>query len=232
MLLLMMLSLTATHSQAQGRAYQYPVAESHNITGKSVRLSVYYESLCPDSRRFVVEELLPAWRLLGDNITVSLFPFGKAKIHSSTDAPGGVTFTCQHGPQECAANKVQACVLHLFPEPRDHLPAIGCLMESGFQKQNAQKTANCLKSLGTGAMRKVKLCTKGEQGSQLLRILGMATLALEPKLSFVPWILLDDEYSAPAAEAAQHDLLSLLVSYSPTLAAQSGYRKRHTRPRA
>ena len=44
-------------------------------------MSVYYESLCPDSIRFVTQQLYPNWLHFGPEIlTVDLNPFGKANV--------------------------------------------------------------------------------------------------------------------------------------------------------
>ena len=48
---------------------------------QSVRLSVYYESLCPDSIKFVREQLFPSWQHLGvETLELDLNPFGKANV--------------------------------------------------------------------------------------------------------------------------------------------------------
>lgn len=71
-------------------------------------VSVYYEALCPDSRRFFVDQLLPAYELIPDSIELDLVPYGKANT-KQTD--GRINFSCQHGPTECLANKIHACVI-------------------------------------------------------------------------------------------------------------------------
>ena len=44
-------------------------------------MSVYYESLCPDSIRFVTKQLYPSWKHFGkDILKVDLNPFGKANV--------------------------------------------------------------------------------------------------------------------------------------------------------
>lgn len=46
-----------------------------------VQLGVYYESLCPDSVRFIIEQLHPVKSgPLGRYIDVTLIPFGKASV--------------------------------------------------------------------------------------------------------------------------------------------------------
>ena len=47
----------------------------------SVKLSVHYESLCPDSIRFVTTQLFPSWQHFGEDILqLDLNPFGKANV--------------------------------------------------------------------------------------------------------------------------------------------------------
>ena len=51
------------------------------VPATSVKLSVYYESLCPDSIRFVTRQLYPNWKYFGqDVLQVDLHPFGKANV--------------------------------------------------------------------------------------------------------------------------------------------------------
>ena len=58
-----------------------PAADPEPAT--SVKLSVYYESLCPDSIRFVTTQLYPNWKYFGQDIlNIDLHPFGKANVRS------------------------------------------------------------------------------------------------------------------------------------------------------
>lgn len=46
-----------------------------------LQLAVYYESLCPDSARFIAEQLHPLKRTpLGKYVDVTFVPFGKANV--------------------------------------------------------------------------------------------------------------------------------------------------------
>lgn len=46
----------------------------------SVKVDVYYETLCPDSRAFIVVQLYPAYYSLKDYIDLSLIPWGRASV--------------------------------------------------------------------------------------------------------------------------------------------------------
>ncbi len=47
-----------------------------------MRVEVYYEVLCPDSRYFVLKQLYPAWQKLDDIMDVQFKPYGKAHVSS------------------------------------------------------------------------------------------------------------------------------------------------------
>ena len=47
----------------------------------SVKVSVYYESLCPDSQLFVYNQVAPIFQMFGpEELEVDLNPFGKANV--------------------------------------------------------------------------------------------------------------------------------------------------------
>merc|ERR1711973_1084474 len=99
------------------------------VAEQTVKLSVHYESLCPDSIRFVTKQL---------------YPSGKANFTPSDG--GSWDFTCQHGADECRGNKVQACILDKVSDPEEYVPLITCLMDSEFPPDAA---GECIASLGT-----------------------------------------------------------------------------------
>lgn len=53
----------------------------HNLLQLSgVKVTVFYESLCPDSIRFIENQLLPNYDSLKEFITLDFVPFGKASV--------------------------------------------------------------------------------------------------------------------------------------------------------
>lgn len=52
--------------------------ESGRQTEK-VKVSVYYEALCPDSKFFITYQLVPAYEELKEFLILDLIPYGKAE---------------------------------------------------------------------------------------------------------------------------------------------------------
>jgi hypothetical protein len=47
---------------------------------QKVHVTVYYETLCPDSQRFITFQLYPAWKDLRDHLILEFVPFGKSSV--------------------------------------------------------------------------------------------------------------------------------------------------------
>merc|ERR1719348_541714 len=175
---------------------------------KEVKLTVYYESLCPDSVKFINEQLEPALSLLQEELTISLKPFGKANFTANDQS---WDFTCQHGPNECWGNKIQACALKYVSD--DYLfPLINCMMMNNINAGVEVSATACLSATGLGnsTSEEVMGCSKGTEDSTLLHDLGVETHDLQPALTYVPWILFNDVFVEDDWQAAQEDLTKVL----------------------
>lgn len=87
-----------------------------------VHVGVYYESLCPDSIRFIQTQLSTEYANFADFIDLELIPFGKS---TSGD---GANFECQHGPAECEGNRIQSCILAAAPSQLSQVNFVACQM--------------------------------------------------------------------------------------------------------
>lgn len=76
-------------------------------------MDILYESLCPDSRAFISEQLSPLYQEFKQHLEINLVPFGKS---SSQQIGDDYAFECQHGPDECFGNRVQGCILSRIPD--------------------------------------------------------------------------------------------------------------------
>lgn len=123
--------------------------------------SVFYETYCPDSIKFINKQLYPTYlKLNGSYFLPRLLPFGRANF---TTLPNGTQlYSCQHGEKECYGNKVHTCVLHMDTHPLNaKMQFINCTMartdlantnplvypieECAAESQfNAQEIKNCV----------------------------------------------------------------------------------------
>ncbi|OXA50131.1 uncharacterized protein LOC110853808 [Folsomia candida] len=110
------------------------------LQGKNpIQMSVYYETLCPDSLHFLQNQLLPLLATtqpqpvptsggsagqdhqpdfnpssevdIDSLLDIRLIPYGKAVTLENAESTKPYTFLCQHGPLECEGNKLHSCAL-------------------------------------------------------------------------------------------------------------------------
>jgi interferon gamma-inducible protein 30 len=68
-----------------------------------VNLSIYYETLCPDCRKFITTQVWNAYQSILSIVNISFVPYGNARevYRPRIDV---YVFNCQHGFQECMGN--------------------------------------------------------------------------------------------------------------------------------
>uniref|UniRef100_A0A0A9XF02 Gamma-interferon-inducible lysosomal thiol reductase n=1 Tax=Lygus hesperus TaxID=30085 RepID=A0A0A9XF02_LYGHE len=163
---------------------------------KGVSVDVYYESLCPDSRSFFINELLPTVHKLGSHMFVNLIPYGRAETFVDG---GAIEFKCQHGAPECLGNKVHACVIEkTLTDNALAVNVTSCLFEEYFQPTNNGE--KCCRKFKV-SWDDVKTCAYGSEGSQLLKKYGDMTNRLLP-IDFIPTIAINNNRGSRSYQAA------------------------------
>ncbi|XP_021720994.1 gamma-interferon-inducible lysosomal thiol reductase-like isoform X3 [Chenopodium quinoa] len=153
-------------------------------TAKKVPLDLYYESLCPYCANFILNELPIIFENgLIDIVDLRLFPWGNARLISNN------SFICQHGPNECLLNTVEACAIHAWPNLDDHFPFITCV-ESLVYEGKYYQWETCFKELGLDP-EPITDCYKSEVGKKLELKYAALTDALKPPHKYVPWVVVD-----------------------------------------
>uniref|UniRef100_A0A3P9CJY9 Gamma-interferon-inducible lysosomal thiol reductase n=1 Tax=Maylandia zebra TaxID=106582 RepID=A0A3P9CJY9_9CICH len=141
-----------------------------------VSVTLYYESLCPDCREFITQQLFPTWTMLQDIMAVTLVPYGNAKVHQ-------LCFSCRSVAQQTLPSP--ACILHLT-EHSLAFHIIYCMESSADVLSAAQ---SCLRLYAPSVpWSRVDSCVKGDLGYQLMRANALMTRALNPAHTHVPWI--------------------------------------------
>lgn len=182
----------------------------------TVKVSVYYESLCPDSVAFIDNQLVPTFKKLSKAIDLDLVPYGKA---NQTLNKGHWQFTCQHGPEECKGNKLHACLVDsLYPKRSNKLvKVIGCLMGNDDHFKALHQCARKVKLNPAKFIR----CAKSVKGENLLAALGDRTHDITPKITYIPTIAFNDVYKEEESKAAETDLESVVCKYVPNMCGTS-----------
>ncbi|XP_011139528.1 GILT-like protein C02D5.2 [Harpegnathos saltator] len=152
-----------------------------------VHIAVYYEALCPDSRSFVVKQLMPTYRKLSANLDVEMVPYGKAKTIKTND---GYEYECQHGPIECQANIIHACTIDAIREPSKRLDFLACMIENNINPVEIMNTCAARLNASVEA-ESIRKCSDTSTGKELLAKYGQMTKSLVPAVSFIPTITLD-----------------------------------------
>ncbi|KYM99315.1 GILT-like protein C02D5.2, partial [Cyphomyrmex costatus] len=160
-------------------------SEKDGPAPQKVHAAVYYEALCPDSRSFVLKQLIPTYQKLSTNIQIELVPYGKAKTTKTND---GYQFTCQHGPIECQANIIHACSIDVIKDPSVQLQFVACMIENNIDPVSIMKT--CAERIPVD-LESIKKCSNTGMGRELLAKYGEMTNSLVPQVSFIPTITLD-----------------------------------------
>nr|AXY94834.1 GILT-like protein 1 [Galleria mellonella] len=167
-------------------------------------LSVYYESKCPDSRAFILQQLQPALKLLHKHIKLNFIPFGKAR--SVNNGHGG--FECQHGPAECLGNIVQECALDLMTGRNDleKTAYVACEMRT---LAGAQGNLECVEKAHLPA-NLVNECLSSGRGTSLQLHSEYLTKIVRPQ--FVPTVTIDGIFNQQIQDSSQEDLIGTLCS--------------------
>lgn len=157
-------------------------------------MNVYYESLCPDSAKFINEQLYPALQQFRGNVDLKLIPFGKASYRTQGSE---TTFECHHGPNECYGNKVHACAIQHIEgssyEPNNTkevltLNYVNCLMERAQLKSGEFPGESCARDTDIRNWENIAACANDTEGSDLLRKAGDETNKLQKPLTSVPTV--------------------------------------------
>ncbi|XP_076925183.1 gamma-interferon-responsive lysosomal thiol protein-like [Bidens hawaiensis] len=153
---------------------------------EKVKLTVYFETLCPSSEDFIINYLYKIF----DNgliliVDLKLSPYGNAKISSDG------TIVCQHGEWECLLNTVEACAIHAWPDVTDNFPFVYCVERLNHEGKYTE-WESCFETLKLDP-KPVADCYSSGLGHELEVQYADETKALQPPHAYVPWVVVDGQ---------------------------------------
>ncbi|XP_018015109.1 gamma-interferon-inducible lysosomal thiol reductase [Hyalella azteca] len=156
-----------------------------------VEVTVYFETLCPDSKMFFRSQLLPTYTDLKDILDVNFVPFGKALARPRLrEGRVSFEFQCQHGQRECQGNRVMSCAQSVLSK-EDQMRLFSCMMA---KRDPAAAGRECTQALDM-EWDPIERCAGRKLGAVLLYMNGRKTAVLRPKLNFVPTVTINGEYT-------------------------------------
>ncbi|KAK4883205.1 hypothetical protein RN001_006524 [Aquatica leii] len=176
---------------------------SHQIEEKVLKVSIYYEALCPDSIQFITKQLYPVYSKINSSLLLDFVPYGKANHHLVN---GKWKFSCQHGPNECLGNKYQACGLARNQSQAQNLEFVHCMM-SASNPSSEKAVTKCAPKLGI-PMADILDCSNNATGDEILAQFGNRTHAVQPNIYFIPTIIFNDVYEFNDHWGAMSDFLT------------------------
>uniref|UniRef100_T1DIS2 Putative gamma-interferon inducible lysosomal thiol reductase n=1 Tax=Psorophora albipes TaxID=869069 RepID=T1DIS2_9DIPT len=163
-----------------------------------IHMTVFYEHLCPDSIRFVTQQLAPNWAAFRDHVDVEFIPFGKSRSFN-----GGESFQCQHGPAECQGNMFQSCVLQQLPDQDQQVSYVACQMDFSADPRGEE----CAYRAGVD-LAAVDNCAQSVHGIQLQLEAERRTQQIP--LTFVPSIAFNGVFDKQLSDLAYKNLPAAL----------------------
>ncbi len=184
LVLVLSIALLYSGSQAgQGEGKQSSEVSEQGGALSRVRVDFYGESLCPDCRHMVLDVLKPMVEGgFADVMDLRYIAYGKVR------SVGG-ELQCQHGELECLYNRYINCA----QEEGDISKWMGyveCLAKDLGKLRAGTIVDECASSHGLSADALQK-CAEGDRGAMLEADAGKKTTSLNPKLNFVPWIVVN-----------------------------------------
>jgi len=171
-------------------------------------LIVFFESKCPDSMRFMKDQLKPTFDQLSAYFSVSPIAWGNASF--KPDGKGGFNFTCQHGPEECKGNKMFACAMHYISDHHQYVNFTTCAM-SLDDPPTALESA-CADIMTKTVKESTETCRDTVEGDYMLAGNYIVQDGLAPDETWIPWMVVNGEHTADLQDLAEHHLKELVCS--------------------
>lgn len=173
---------TLTSSDTNPAGTEIPPTTTHPL----VKVDFYGESLCPDCRHMVMDVLAPLFSNgVSKLMELRYIAYGNVR----GDLTKGEEISCQHGADECKYNRYINCAQKLLDNDQEKwFPYVLCMAE------NMSKLANqadiCAEKVGLQSS-DISTCGHGSEGDELELEAAKDTGALDPKHTFVPWVVVN-----------------------------------------
>jgi len=180
---------------------------------QKVQVELYYESQCPGCRATITGSFAEAFTHddLLDMADVNLYPYGNAHEYASGDS---WIFSCQHGTAECEYNMIEVCGQHYILEPYQQFDFIDCVETIDQHTNYSSVLKTCTDQVGATQEQydNIYNCWDGtntRDGIEWQHQIAESTDALNPRHTYVPWVVAQGTHS----DSVQNEVQSSLWNY-------------------
>ncbi|RZC82603.1 hypothetical protein C5167_045390, partial [Papaver somniferum] len=160
------------------------ISKRPSASDEKVTLSLY-QTLCLGCSRFIVHQLPKIFEYgLFDIVDLNLVPYGNAKLLKNG------TIICQHGPDECFLNTVEACAINIMSQD-ESFGFIRCV-QNFIAEGKIYESPSCLDSNTPDQGNALHKCYTSGLGQKLELQYGNVTAALNPPHKYVPWVTVNE----------------------------------------
>eukprot|EP00243_Klebsormidium_subtile_P003753 TRINITY_DN17345_c0_g1_i1.p1 TRINITY_DN17345_c0_g1~~TRINITY_DN17345_c0_g1_i1.p1 ORF type:complete len:246 (-),score=29.61 TRINITY_DN17345_c0_g1_i1:226-963(-) len=179
----LILQCAGAQARLSGELKEPSIHLSKSTTPSLVNVTLYEEALCPDCAEFITGPVAQLFQNGLSAITaLTIIPYGNAKVI-------GGSVRCQHGPDECTLDRIEACVIDFYPDIHSWFSFISCV-EQQPAASRLELWPQCGVALGLDVIG-IQSCAVGEKGAELEARNRELTEALDPPHRFVPWVTID-----------------------------------------
>jgi len=136
---------------------------------------------------------------------VHLWPYGNAKEIQAGPA-GKWQFTCQHGPNECLGNLIEACALKYITDPLEQQQFFVC-METHAQGVKIPNWNSFTEKCSPDQAANITTCKDGDEGNALQHAIAERTDGLTPKHTHVPWFTVNGVHNQDVDDQLMNGML-------------------------
>uniref|UniRef100_A0A1B6E2T5 Gamma-interferon-inducible lysosomal thiol reductase n=1 Tax=Clastoptera arizonana TaxID=38151 RepID=A0A1B6E2T5_9HEMI len=155
-----------------------------------VNVTLYYESLCPFSRAFIMNQLSPVYNTLKPRMSFHLVPYGLTKRKKKQ---GHWVFMCQHGQEECNMDVISGCAVEIYEasDPDKLMDFIVCLEDHLYSTTALNSTIICAKNEPI-LLKQLAYCFADPE--EMMLNFARKTENVKPEIRALPAIQINEDY--------------------------------------
>ncbi|CAG2174299.1 unnamed protein product [Oppiella nova] len=172
-----------------------------------VNINVNFEYFCSDCTKYVSEQLYPTYQKLGSILDIQLNTFAFYSWTNKTNPDGTYDITIKN-LTEVQGTLIQACVMEMEPIDKT-LALLSCMFTSPDYQTQVNAGKQCSEKLGLN-WAQINECAQGPLGRGLYIQGFERMMAVKPKITWFPWIIVNGQHTDELQDKAEHHFMKIV----------------------